>query len=58
MLRNVVLLENVQYYYHFQFPTMENQVIEQRYLDKDEFFALLARLFSNGDYSVEVSVVN
>ena len=37
---------------------MENQVIEQRYLDKNEFFALLARLFPNGDYSVEVSVVN
>ena len=32
------------------------QVIEQKYLDKPTFFALLTTLFPDGDFSVEVSV--
>ena len=35
-----------------------NQVLEQRYIDKHKLFSLLARLFPNGDFSVEVRVLS
>lgn len=34
-----------------------NQVLEQRYIDKQKLFSLLTRLFPNGDFAVEVRVV-
>lgn len=34
-----------------------NQVLDQRYIDKQRLFSLLTRLFPNGDFSVEVRVI-
>lgn len=31
-----------------------NQVLEQRYIDKQRLFSLLTKLFPNGDFTVEV----